>query len=97
VKTPHPHLKAIAASKVRLNFRDIIDGAQDGVSYLVLRNKKEVAAIVPARDARIFPLIRRIMNQLGESLLMSKDPSIVAALKQGLREAKQGRTTTYRL
>jgi antitoxin (DNA-binding transcriptional repressor) of toxin-antitoxin stability system len=88
-------LKKINSTQARGKFSDLLDAAQRGDGHLIMRNEKPVAAIVTPDVALLAPIVRAVLNDLGESLEMSEDPDIVAAVKRGMEEIGRGRVVTY--
>ncbi len=74
--------RTIAAAAARGHFTDILDDAEKGKITVILRHSRPSAAVVPAADLVQFDLFRQIMREVGETLQVSRDPEIVAAVKK---------------
>lgn len=94
-KTARPAPRRINSSAARDNFRDLVDDAQRGISHIIVRNRKAVAAVVNPEVALLAPIVREVLLEFGESLQMSEDPDIIAAVKAGMQEIAEGRTVVY--
>jgi len=72
--------REVSAREARATLPDILDAAKRGRTTVVIRHAKPVAAIVPAAGLEMYNLVRHIMVQLGESIAVSTDRTIVAAV-----------------
>lgn len=87
--------KKIKSSDAREQFRDLVDDAQRGISHIITRNEKSVAALVPTDVAFLAPIVKAVLSELGKSLKVSDDARIIAAVKTALDDVARGRTKTY--
>ena len=87
--------KRISFSKARESFRELVDDAESGISHIIMRNRRAVAAVVKPEFALLAPIVREVLLELGESIKMSEDPDIIAAVNLGMQEIVAGRTATY--
>jgi PHD/YefM family antitoxin component YafN of YafNO toxin-antitoxin module len=73
--------RTIAAAVARDQLTTILDDAENGKTTVILRHSKRAAAVVPAEDLDAYELFRRVMRDVGETLEISRDPEIIAAVK----------------
>jgi hypothetical protein len=73
--------RTIAAAVARDNLTSIRDDAEHGRTTLILRHSRPSAAVVPAADLEVFQLFRRVMREVGETLDVTRDPEIIAAVR----------------
>jgi prevent-host-death family protein len=83
--------RTIAVSVAREQITDILDDAEKGNTTLILRHSKPSAAVVPARDLDTFKLFQRVMREVGETLEISRDPAIIAAVAKARDEINRGK------
>jgi len=83
-------IRTIAAGEARGQFPGILDDAEKGLTTVILRHSRPSAAVVPASDLPTFNLFRRIMREVGETLEVSRDPEIIAAVKHAQDETNRG-------
>jgi PHD/YefM family antitoxin component YafN of YafNO toxin-antitoxin module len=83
--------RTIAAAVARDNLTAILDDAELGRTTLILRHSRPSAAVVPAAELETYRLFRRVMREVGESLEVSRDPEIVAAVRASEDALKRGR------
>ena len=53
---------------------------------MIIRNSIPTAAVVPAELVEILPLVQSIINDMGESIQLSRDPEILEAFRRGRSE-----------
>jgi antitoxin (DNA-binding transcriptional repressor) of toxin-antitoxin stability system len=82
--------RTIPAGEARSQLPGILDDAEKGNTTVIYRHSKPSAAVVPAGDLEQFELFRRVMRELGESLEISRDPDIVAAVMRAQDAINRG-------
>jgi prevent-host-death family protein len=82
--------RTIAAAVAREQLTDILDDAENGKTTVILRHSRPSAAVVPAADLENYNLFRRIMTEVGETLDISRDPAIIAAVRAAQEEINRG-------
>ena len=82
--------RTIAAAVARDNLTGILDDAEQGRTTLILRHSRPSAAVVPAADLGAFQLFRRVMREVGETLDVSRDPKIIAAVRESQDAINRG-------
>jgi len=82
--------RTIAAAAAREQLTDILDDAEHGKTTIILRHSRPSAAVVPVADLETFNLFRRIMSEVGETLDMSRDPEIIAAVRAAEIDVDRG-------
>ena len=82
--------RTIAAAVAREQLTGILDDAENGKTTVILRHSKPSAAVVPAADLDVFNLFRRIMREVGETIEMSQDADIIAAIRASQDEINRG-------
>jgi prevent-host-death family protein len=83
--------RTVSVSEARTGLSDILDAAERGRTTVVVRHSKPSAAIIPAGELETYHLVRRLMVELGESIAVSEDPEIVAAVHQAQDDIARGR------
>ena len=79
-------VKSISAKDARAGLPRILDDAASGRSTMIIRNSIPTAAVVPAELVEILPLVQSIINDMGESIQLSRDPEILEAFRRGRSE-----------
>jgi hypothetical protein len=82
--------RTVAAGEAPELLPDILDDAEKGFTTVILRNSRPSAAVVPAGYLVAFNLFRRIMREVSETLAVSSDAEIVAAVKRAQQDVKRG-------
>jgi len=82
--------RTIAAGEARGHLNRILDDAENGIATLILRHSKPSAAVVPASELNAFRLFQRLMSEVGETLEVSEDPEIIAAVQEARDEVNRG-------
>jgi len=82
--------RTIAAAVAREQLTGILDDAENGKTTVILRHSKPSAAVVPAADLDVFNLFQRIMREVGETIEMSQDADIIAAVRASQDEMNRG-------
>ena len=82
--------RIVAAGAARGDITRILDDAENGIPTLILRNSKPSAAVVPANELDAFRVFQRLVSELGETLEVSDDPEIIAAVHEAQAEIKRG-------
>ena len=82
--------RTVAAAVAREQLTDILDDAEQGKTTVILRHSRPSAVVVPAADLDAYNLFRRIMREVGETLDMSRDPSIIAAVREAEKDIERG-------
>ena len=82
--------RTIAAAVAREQLTGILDDAENGKTTVILRHSRPSAAVVPAADLEAFNLFRRIMREVGETLEMSHDEDLIAAVRASQDELNRG-------
>ena len=82
--------RTIAAGAARGELNRILDDAENGLATLILRHSKPSAAVVPASEMEAFRLFQRLMREGGETLEVSEDPEIVAAVLEAQDQINRG-------
>ena len=82
--------RTIAAGLARAQFPHILDDAENGETTLIVRHSKPVGFMGPAEDYEAFRLFRRIMREVGETLEISRDPDIIAAVERAQERINHG-------
>jgi len=82
--------RTIAAGAARGDLNRILDDAEKGNVTLILRYSKPSAAVVPASEMDAFRLFRRVMLEVDETLEVSRDPEIIAAVKDAQEQINRG-------
>jgi PHD/YefM family antitoxin component YafN of YafNO toxin-antitoxin module len=82
--------RTIAAGEARGHLNRILDDAENGIATLILRHSKPSAAVVPASEMEAFRLFQRLMREVGETLEVSEDPEIIAAVLEAQDQISHG-------
>jgi prevent-host-death family protein len=82
--------RTIAAAVAREQLSGILDDAENGKTTVILRHSRPSAAVVPAADLDAFNLFRQIMREVGETLEMSHDEDLIAAVRASQDELNRG-------
>jgi PHD/YefM family antitoxin component YafN of YafNO toxin-antitoxin module len=82
--------RTIAAAVARDQLTSILDDAENGKTTVILRHSKRSAAVVPAEDLDTYELFRRVMREVGETLELSHDPQIIAAVHASQNAINRG-------
>ncbi len=82
--------RTMAAAEARGKFPSVLDDAEKGLTTVILRHSRPSAAVVPASELSAFHLFRRIMREVGETLEVSRDPKIIAAVKRSQEQVNRG-------
>lgn len=85
--------RTIAAAVARDQLPGILDDAEQGRTTLILRHSRPSAAVVPAADLETFQIFCRVMREVGESLDVSRDPAIIAAVRESQDAINHGQIT----
>ena len=80
----------IAAAVAREQLTGILDDAENGKTTVILRHSRPSAAVVPAADLDAFNLFRQMMREVGETLEMSHDADLIAAVRLSQAEMTRG-------
>jgi antitoxin (DNA-binding transcriptional repressor) of toxin-antitoxin stability system len=86
VSTP----RTVSASEARTALPEILDEAEHGRTTVVLRHSRVAAAIIPAGELETYNLVRRILSDLGETIQISRDPEIIAAVHRAQDRINRG-------
>jgi antitoxin (DNA-binding transcriptional repressor) of toxin-antitoxin stability system len=90
IAAPARATRTVAAGEARGLLPGILDDAEKGFTTVILRHSRPSAAVVPAGDLAAFNLFRRIMREVGETLAVSGDAEIIAAVKRAQEELNRG-------
>ncbi|HEV3156567.1 MAG TPA: hypothetical protein VGZ00_04410 [Candidatus Baltobacteraceae bacterium] len=82
--------RTVAAAVARDNLTDILDDAEQGRATLILRHSRPSAAVVPVVDFEAYKLFRRVMREVGETLIVSRDPDVIAAVRSSQEAINRG-------
>jgi len=82
--------RTMAAAEARGKFPGILDDAEKGFTTVILRHSRPSAAVVPASELPAFHMFRRIMREIGETLEVSRNPEIIAAVHRSQDEVNRG-------
>jgi prevent-host-death family protein len=82
--------RTMAAAEARGKFPSILDDAEKGFTTVILRHSRPSAAVVPASELPAFNMFRRIMREIGETLEVSRNPEIIAAVQRSQDEVNRG-------
>jgi prevent-host-death family protein len=82
--------RTIAAAVARERLTEILDDAELGKTTIILRHSRPSAAVVPVADLETFNLFRRLMREVGETLELSRDPGVIAAVREAEKDIKRG-------
>lgn len=82
--------RTISATDARAELNKLLDAAEGGKTTLVVRHSKPSAAIIPAKELDTYTLVRRLLRELAETIEMSSDPAIVAAVKKAQSDIARG-------
>ncbi len=83
--------RTVSASEARTAFPDILNDAARGRTTVIVRHSKPTAAIIPAAELETYYLVRRMMVELGESIAVSTDRAIVAAVAKAQNDIARGK------
>jgi|ERR1700681_1918542 prevent-host-death family protein len=90
--------RKVSANKARAVLSDILDDATRGGTTVIIRHSKPAAAIIPAtefetyyNELETYYLVRRLMVELGESIAVSTDRAIVAAVARAQDDIARGK------
>jgi prevent-host-death family protein len=82
--------QTMAAAEARGKFPGILDAAEKGRTTVILRHSRPSAAVIPASELPAFNLFRRIMREVGETLDVSRNPEMIAAVQRSQDEVDRG-------
>ena len=82
--------KTIAAGEARGKFPDILDDAEQGRVTVILRHSRPSGAMIPASELPAFNLFRCFMRDIGETLDISRNEEIIAAVKRAQDAVNRG-------
>jgi prevent-host-death family protein len=81
---------SFTATEAREKLPALLTRAEKGENSLIIRNSKEIAAIVPAEYAHLAPIVLAVMKEVSDTLEMSNDPDVVEAFRRGQAELERG-------
>lgn len=80
----------MAAAEARGKFPAVLDDAENGTTTVILRHSRPAAAVVPASELEAYNIVRAILRDVGESLDISRDEDIIAAVRRSRDEIARG-------
>ena len=83
-------MKTIPAKEARSNLPALLDDASEGKAVLIMRHSRPAAALMPPEYAEIGPIIFAVVRELGESLILSNGPDVIAAFRDAQLELDRG-------
>jgi antitoxin (DNA-binding transcriptional repressor) of toxin-antitoxin stability system len=82
--------RTIPAGEARSQLPGILDDAEKGTTTVIYRHSKPSAFVAPANLLGQFELFQRVMREVGESLEVSRDPEIIAAVRRAQDAINRG-------
>jgi PHD/YefM family antitoxin component YafN of YafNO toxin-antitoxin module len=83
-------MNIIAAGAAREQLPSILDNAEKGETTMILRHSKPSAAVIPASEIETFHFFQQMMREVGETLELSRDPEVIAAVKRAQHQINHG-------
>ncbi|MDE2573155.1 MAG: type II toxin-antitoxin system prevent-host-death family antitoxin [bacterium] len=87
----------IGAKDAKASLSRLLDEAEKGYSCLIVRHSKPSAVLVPAEKAPLLEIVDAVLREVGESLALSSDEEVIAAVKRGEAEIAAGKYVTLDL
>jgi prevent-host-death family protein len=82
--------RIVSASTARDRISEILDQAERGVSTLIVRHSRVIAAVVPAAEHGADQIFIALMREVGETIELSSDPEVITAVVHAKEQIKEG-------